>query len=153
MALPPRDPAPPGPLEVIHHEGYDPTINSLFVPAIKVHSGSPVYISGVTAAPVYHDHPHIPEDFDRIPLDAESQCRLAFEHLDQALQAAGCARSDLVVLTRFLVDVAGDQDVINRIQGEFLGGHLPTSTTVEITRLATDHRLRLEIQAVAIAHD
>ncbi len=140
-------------LEVVHHEGYDPAINSLFVPAIKVRAGFPVYISGVTAAPVYHDHPHIPEEFDRIPLDAESQAHLAFEHLDQALEAAGCRRQDLVVLTRFLVDVAGDQDVINRIQGAYLGGHLPTSTTVEITRLATDPRLRLEIQAVAIARE
>lgn len=144
-------PEPADHLEVIHHEGYDPAINSLFVPAIKVHRGTPVYISGVTAAPVYHDHPHIPEEFDRIPLDAEAQATLAFEHLDQALEAAGCRRSDLVVLTRFLVDVDGDQDVINRIQGEWLRGHLPTSTTVEITRLATDPRLRLEIQAVAIA--
>lgn len=138
-------------LEVIHHEGYDPAINSLFVPAIKVHRGSPVYISGVTAAPVYHDHPHIAEEFDRIPPDAQAQATLAFEHLDQALTAAGCHRHDLVVLTRFLVDVDSDQDVINRIQGEWLRGHLPTSTTVEISRLATDPRLRLEIQAVAIA--
>ncbi len=147
----PTDPAEH--LEVIHHEGYDPAINSLFVPAIKVHRGLPVYISGVTAAPVYHDHPHIPEEFDRIPLDAEAQATLAFEHLDQALDAAGCRRQDLVALTRFLVDVEGDQDVINRIQGDWLGGHLPTSTTVEISRLATDARLRLEIQAVAIAAD
>ena len=138
-------------LEIIHHEGYDPAINSLFVPAIKVRSGVPVYISGVTAAPVYHDHPHIPEEFDAIPLDAESQAQLAFEHLGQALDAAGCQPSDIVSLTRFLVDVENDQDVVNQLQGEFLGGHLPTSTTVEISRLATDHRLRLEIQGVAIA--
>jgi enamine deaminase RidA (YjgF/YER057c/UK114 family) len=138
-------------LEIVHHEGYDPTINSLFVPAIKVHAGHLVFISGVTAAPVYHDHPHIPSEFDRIPLDAESQARLVFDHLDLALTAAGCTRSDVVVLTRFLTDVAGDQDVINRLQGEFFAGHLPTSTTVEVTRLATDPRLRLEIQATAVA--
>lgn len=138
-------------LEVVHHEGYDPAINSLFVPGIKVHSGTPVYISGVTAAPVYHDHPHIPEDFDRIPLDIEGQAPLIFEHLDLALAAAGCRRQDVVMLTRFFVDVERDQDVVNRLQGEFFGGHLPTSTSVQVVRLATDHRLRLEIQAVAIA--
>jgi enamine deaminase RidA (YjgF/YER057c/UK114 family) len=138
-------------LEVIHHEGYDPDINSLFVPAIKARSGHPVYFSGVTAALVYHDHPHIPEDFDQIPLDAESQARIAFEHLDQALEAAGCQRTDIVMLTRFFVDVAGDQDAINRVQGEFLGDHRPTSATVQVVRLATDERLRLEIHAVAIA--
>ncbi len=138
-------------LETIHHEGFDPSINSLFVPAIKVRGGDIVFLSGVTAAPVYHDHPHIPEDFDQIPLDAEGQARLVFEHLDLALDAAGCQRTDVVVLTRFLTDVAGDQDVINRLQGEYLGDHLPTSTTVEVSRLATDPRLRLEIQAIAVA--
>jgi 2-iminobutanoate/2-iminopropanoate deaminase len=39
------------------------------------------------------------------------------------------------------------------VQGEYLGGHLPTSTTVEVKRLATDPRLRLEIQAVAYVGD
>ena len=140
-------------LETIHHEGYDPNINSLFVPAIRVRAGSLVFISGVTAAPVYHDHPHIESDFDQIPVDAEGQARLVYEHLDLALEAAGCARTDVVVLTRFLTDVAGDQDVINRLQGEFFDGHLPTSTTVEVKRLATDPRLRLEIQATAVAPD
>ena len=138
-------------LEIVHHEGYDPGINSLFVPAIKVRAGNLVFISGVTAAPVYHDHPHIPEDFDQIPLDAQGQARLVYDHLDLALNAAGCARTDVVVLTRFLTDVAGDQDVINRLQGAFFGQHLPTSTTVEVKRLATDPRLRLEIQATAVA--
>jgi hypothetical protein len=38
-------------------EGYDPDVNSLYVPAIKVHGGSLVFVSGVTAAPVYHDPP------------------------------------------------------------------------------------------------
>ena len=141
-------------LEIVHHDGYDPGINSLFVPAIKVHGGSSlVFVSGVTAAPVYHDHPHIASEFDAIPLDAQGQAELVYAHLDQALHAAGCARHHVVVLTRFLTDVAADQDVINRLQGAFFGDHLPTSTTVEVSRLATDPRLRLEIQAIAVAPD
>jgi enamine deaminase RidA (YjgF/YER057c/UK114 family) len=95
-------------LEVIHHDGYDPAINSLFVPAIKVASGRLVCISGVTGAPVYHDHPHRPEDFDAIPSDAASQARPAYEHLAQALTAAGCTPSDVVSLTRFLTNIAED---------------------------------------------
>lgn len=142
---------PAGHLEVVHHEGFDPAINSLFVPAIKAHGGTSVYISGVTAAPVYHDHPHIADEFDLIPLDIVGQAPLVFDHLDLALAAAGCRRQDVVMLTRFFVDVDTDQDTVNRLQGEFFGGHLPTSTSVQIVRLATDHRLRLEIQAVAVA--
>lgn len=139
------------PLETIHHEGYDPQINSLFVPAIKVASGKLIFVSGVTGAPVYHDHPHRPEEFDAIPRDAESQARLAFEHLDLALRAAGCAPEHVVQLTRFFTHVDEDQDAINRVQQAYFRGHLPTSTTVEVKRLATDPRLRLEIQAIAVA--
>jgi enamine deaminase RidA (YjgF/YER057c/UK114 family) len=138
-------------LEVVHHEGYDPAINSLFVPAIKVVSGKLVFISGVSAAPVYHEHPHRPQDFDAIPLDAAGQAQLAFEHLALALGAAGCAPQHVVALTRFLTNLDEDQDVINAIQSRFFAGHLPTSTTVEVKRLATDPRLRLEITAVAAA--
>lgn len=140
-------------LEIIHHEGYDPAINSLFVPAIKVARGRLVFISGVTGAPVYHDHPHRPEVFDTIPPDATAQARSAYAHLAQALAAAGCEPAHVVSLTRFFTHIAEDQDAVNRIQGEFFGGHLPTSTTVEVRRLATDPRLRLEIQAIAVAPD
>jgi enamine deaminase RidA (YjgF/YER057c/UK114 family) len=138
-------------LETIHHDGYDPAIDSLFVPAIKVASGRLVFVSGVTGAPVYHDHPHRPEVFDTIPLDAASQARLAYDHLAQALTAAGCVPAHVVSLTRYFTHIAEDQDTVNAIQSAFFAGHLPTSTTVEVQRLATDPRLRLEIQAIAVA--
>jgi enamine deaminase RidA (YjgF/YER057c/UK114 family) len=133
-------------LEVIHHEGYDPSINPLFVPAIKV--GNLVFLSGLTAAPTYHAHPHRPEDFDSIPPQIEGQARALFANLDTVLQAIGAPPQNIVQLNRFFVDVGRDQDVVNRLQGEFLGGHLPTSTTVEVKRLATDPRLLLEINSV-----
>lgn len=134
------------PVEVIHHEGYDPSINPLFVPAIKV--GNLVFLSGLTAAPTYHAHPHRAEDFDSIAPDAEGQMRALLANLDKVLQAIGAPRRNIVQLNRFFVDVGRDQDVVNRLQGEFLGDHLPTSTTVEVKRLATDPRLLLEINSV-----
>ena len=138
-------------LETIHHDDYDTSVFSPYVPAIRVSGGTTVYISGVTAAPVYHDHPHVPEVFDAVPRDIESQARLLFDNLDLALKASGCERSGIVQLMRFFTDVAADQDTVNRLQSEWLGGHIPTSTSVEVKRLATDPRLRLEIQAVAVA--
>jgi enamine deaminase RidA (YjgF/YER057c/UK114 family) len=140
-------------LEVVHHEGYDPAIFTPFIPAIKVHSGLVVFISGITAAPTYHDHPHVPEVFDAIPRDIEGQATLLFANLDRVLAAAGCSRHAIVSVTRFFTNVREDQDTVNRIQAEWLGGHIPTSTTVEVKSLATDPRLRLEIQSVAIAPD
>ena len=131
---------------MIHHDGYDPTINPVFVPAIRV--GDLVFVSGLTAAPTYHAHPHRTEDFDSISPDAEGQANALFANLDTVLRAIGAPRDHVVQLNRFFVDVGGDQDVVNRIQGEFFGGHLPTSTSVEVKRLATDPRLRLEINSV-----
>jgi enamine deaminase RidA (YjgF/YER057c/UK114 family) len=154
VAMPTHIPEPRlvGSAHIIHHEGYDTGIVSPFVPAIRVVDGARlVFISGVTGAPVYHDHPHRPEDFDTISADMADQVRDAFDHLELALKAAGCQRQDVVNLIRFFTDVENDQDTVNKHQKEWFGGHIPTSTSVEVTRLATDHRLRLEIHAVAAA--
>ena len=141
-----------GNAEIIHHEGYDDSIVSPFVPAIRVvNNARLVFISGVTGAPVYHDHPHIPAVFDAMPTDAQGQVEIAFEHLDQALRASGCERHDVVNMIRFFTSIAEDQDVVNAHQARWFGGHIPTSTTVEISRLATDPRLRFEFHVVAAA--
>ena len=141
-----------GNAEIIHHDGFDTSIVSPFVPAIRVvNSARLVFISGVTGAPVYHDHPHRPEDFATIADTIDGQVAEAFAHLDLALAAAGCGRSDVVNLIRFFTNVADDQDVVNKYQSQWFGGHIPTSTSVEVTRLATDPKLRLEIHVVAAA--
>ncbi|WP_448004307.1 RidA family protein [Agromyces bauzanensis] len=145
-------PRPVGNAEIIHHEGYDDAIVSPFVPAIRTVSDARlVFISGVTGAPVYHDHPHIAEVFDAMPMDALGQVTNAFDHLGLALEAAGCERHDVVNMIRFFTNVEADQDVVNRHQAAWFGGHIPTSTTVEVTRLATDPRLRFEFHVVAAA--
>jgi len=86
-----------------------------------------------------------------MPTDALGQVANAFDHLDLALRAAGCERHDVVNMIRFFTDVDADQDVVNRHQAEWFGGHIPTSTTVQVTRLATDPRLRFEFHVVAAA--
>ncbi len=140
-------------LEIIHHEGYDPALNMPYVPAIKVHSGRTVYVAGVTAAPVYHQHPHVASDFDAIPADPAAQARLAIANLRLALRAAGGDLGDVVQLIRFIRDLGRNQDAINAAMAEQLGEHRPTSTTVEVVRLATDPRLVIELTAVAVIDD
>ena len=136
--------------EIVEHEGYDAKYNMPYVPAIKVRGGATVYVSGVTAAPVYHSHPHIASEFDGIPTGAADQARLTMENLRVALRAAGGDLSDVVQMFRFIKDIGVNQDAINRVIGEYLGAHRPTTTTVEVVRLATDPRLVLEITAVAV---
>ncbi len=124
-----------------------------YTPAIKVMGGALVFVSGVTAAPIYHSHPHVTAEFDDIPDDAGAQAELAMQNLEAALSAAGGALRDVVQLMRFMVDQDRNQDAINRVMAARLGDHRPASTSVEVVRLATDPRLVLELQAIAVVSD
>lgn len=137
-------------IEHIHTSDNDPKWNMPYTPAIKVTGGSLVFVSGVTAAPVYHSHPHIVEEFDDIPDDPTEQARMTMENLKAVLERAGGGLEDIVQLIRFMVDQDRNQDAINRVMGEYLGDHRSASTSVEVVRLATDPRLVLELQAIAV---
>jgi 2-iminobutanoate/2-iminopropanoate deaminase len=137
-------------VELIHTEYNDPKWNMPYTPAIKVHSGTLVFLSGVTAAPVYHSHPHIPSEFSDIPEDAEAQTEMAMENLKTVLEASGGKLTDIVQLTRFIVDEDRNQDGINKVMARYLGDHRAASTSVEVVRLATDPKFVLELEAVAV---
>ena len=136
--------------EYIHTEGVEQGFNMPYTPAIKVHTGKTVYLSGVTAAPIYHSHPHVPSEFDDLDLSAAGQAEAAMENLKTAVEAAGGQLSDIVQLTRFMVDQGANQDAVNEVMARYWGEHRPASTSVEIPRLATDPRFILELEAVAI---
>jgi enamine deaminase RidA (YjgF/YER057c/UK114 family) len=72
--------------------------------------------------------------------------------LKKTLEAAGCGLEDLVAATRYLTDVA-EQDDLNRVWAAYFPTHLPTTTTIEVSRLATHPRCKLEISAIAVTDD
>ena len=135
----------------VHHTDRRRDVMMPYAPALLVRRGSLLFLSGVTAAPVYHSHPHREEEFD-LPGTMTEQAALAMENLRKTLDAAGCTFRDLVSATRFLTDV-NEQDDLNRVWAAYLAGHLPTTTTVEVSRLATHPRCKLEISAIAVADD
>ena len=120
-----------------------------YAPAIKVTGGSTVYLAGVTAAPVYHHHPHRPEEFASMPTDMAGQARAALENLKRSLAAVGADFADIVTANRFVTDLS-DQDALNRVWAEFFGDNKPTTTTAQVVQLATDPRCLIEINAVAV---
>ena len=136
--------------EYVHTEGNDPRFNMPYTPAIKITRGRVVYLAGVTAAPVYHSHPHIASEFDDIPLDPEEQTEMCVANLRMVVEAAGGSLGTIVEVTRYMVDQAKNQDGVNRAMARAFGDHRPASTSVEIVRLATDPRLILELKAVAV---
>ncbi len=138
-------------LAIIHHADRRTDVMMPYAPGIVVRRGRLLFLSGITAAPVYHSHPHRDEEFD-LPATMREQAIRAMENLKKTLQAAGCTVADLVAATRYLTDVR-EQDDLNRVWAEDLGQHLPTTTTVEVSRLATHARCKLEITAIAVAED
>ena len=120
-----------------------------YAPAIKVRGGTTVYCAGVTAAPVYHHHPHRAEEFDTMPKDMGGQARAAIENLKKSLAAVGATFADVVTADRFLTDIS-QQDALNRVWGEYFGDAKPATTTVQVVQLATDPRCLIEINAIAV---
>ncbi|MDC0190534.1 RidA family protein [Rhodospirillales bacterium] len=120
-----------------------------YAPAIKVTGGSMIFCAGVTAAPVYHHHPHRPEEFDAMPDNMEGQARIALEQLKKGLAGAGASFNDVISVDRFLTDM-DEQDDLNRVWAEYFGEAKPATTTVQVVRMATDPRCKIEINAIAV---
>ncbi len=142
--------------DYIHLPGTEPAAgaNMPFTSAIRVRSGNVVFLSGITAAPVPHSHPHVPAEFDHLDFSAEAQTEAIMERLKQTMEAAGGEITDVIQVTRFVVDIDANQDGINTVMNRHWGeNHRPASTSVEIVRLATDPRFVLEVEAVAVLPD
>ena len=137
--------------EIVHHPDRRTDVSMPYAPAIVVTRGRLVFLSGLTAAAVYHSHPHRDEEFD-LPATMREQATLAMDNLVKTLAATGCTLRDVVWATRYLTDVR-EQDDLNGVWGAYLGDHLPTTTTVEVSRLATHPRCKVEISVIAVADE
>ena len=134
-------------VEPIHHPDKR-HVEMPYAPALLVRGGELLFLSGLTAAPVYHSHPHRQEEFD-LPPRMREQAVLLMKNLETTLAAAGCTLADVVSATRYLTDVA-EQDDLNAVWASYLGAHRPTTTTVEVSRLATHANCKIEISVIAI---
>ncbi|HUF09041.1 MAG TPA: RidA family protein [Rhodothermales bacterium] len=140
----------PREVEYVHTKANDPKWKMPYTPAVKVRSGSLVFLAGVTAAGVYHSHPHDDAEFATIPEDPSEQARLMMENLIEVLAAAGGGLTDVVSFIKFMVDTEANQDAINQVVGSYFKSHRPASTLVEVIRLAPSPRLLVEISAIAV---
>jgi len=108
-----------------------PDIWMPYAPAIKVTGGTTVYLAGVTAAPVYHSHPHIPDEFADMPDDMDGQARAVLENMRKGLDAVGATFADIVTADRFLTDMS-QQDILNKVWAEYFGDAKPAGFRVPV---------------------
>jgi len=98
---------------IVHHADRRTDVTMPYAPALIVRRGHLLFLSGVTAAPVYHSHPHRDEEFD-LPKTMTEQAVLTMENVKKTLEAAGATMADVVWATRYLTDIA-EQDDMNRV--------------------------------------
>jgi enamine deaminase RidA (YjgF/YER057c/UK114 family) len=121
-----------------------------YAPAIEVTgAGRIVFVSGATASPLYHRHPHVKEEHE-LPDDIEEQTRRAMESIELVLQASGVGWRDVVKVTKYLTDIR-EMDAVNRTMGAYLGDHRPASTLLCVNNLSSPGA-RVELDVIAVEH-
>jgi enamine deaminase RidA (YjgF/YER057c/UK114 family) len=119
-----------------------------YAPVIRAKAGGDLlFISGATALPLFHQHPH---EHDKLnpPEDIREQTRNVMENLTRCLEAAGASWRDVVRTDVFLTDME-EQDAVGEVMGPYFDGDFPASTMVEVRRLV-DPRLKIEVSAIAV---
>jgi enamine deaminase RidA (YjgF/YER057c/UK114 family) len=109
-----------------------------FTPAIRVPVARElVFVSGCLG---------VPDGEDASPL-LEAEVRRAFQYLDRILRISGGRLEDVVSLTKFLTNLERDNAFVTLVMRE-LFPVMPTSTTVEVSRLVPDN-IHFEVNAIA----
>ena len=119
-----------------------------YAPAIRVEApGDLLFISGATASPLYHRHPHEIVEHQH-PVAIEAQTRLAMENIKGILEHEGLTWSDVVKVTKYLTDMR-DMDGMVAVLASYFGDWRPASTTVCVNQLSTPGA-RVELEMIAV---
>ncbi len=119
-----------------------------YAPAIEVTgAGRIVFISGATASPLYHQHPHVKEEHV-LPDDIEEQTRRAMETIKMVLDAKDLTWRHVAKVTKYLTDIR-EMDAVNRTMHEYLGDHRPASTLLCVNNLSSPGA-RVELDMIAV---
>jgi 2-iminobutanoate/2-iminopropanoate deaminase len=129
----------PKPAEALHM-GY--------APAVYVEGAAGfLFIAGATASPLYHKHPHVPEEHV-LPDDIKEQTRRALANIKLVLDAKGLAWRHVVKVTKYLTDMR-DMDGMYEVLTEHFGDWRPAGTLVSVSNLSAPGA-RIELEMVAV---
>ena len=119
-----------------------------YAPAIEVTGASQIlFLSGATASPLYHQHPHVKEEHV-LPDDIEEQTRRAMDSIKTVLDAKALSWRQVVKVTKYLTDMR-EADAVNRTMNEYLGEHRPASTLLCVNNLSSPGA-RVELDMIAV---
>lgn len=120
-----------------------------YSPSIRVQGGGDIlFISGSTAIPLYHSHPHVHEEHE-LPDDIREQTRRAMDDIKLSLDACGLTWNNVVKVTKYLTDMR-EADDMHAVMAEYMGDWKPASSMVCINNLSSPGA-RIEIDMIAVA--
>ena len=107
-----------------------------YAPAIKIVGACDLmFLSGATASPLYHNHPH--QDHEHIhPHSIEEQTKNAMNAIQSILESVGASWKDVIKVTKYLTDFR-EADAMHKTMHAYFGDWLPASTTVCINQLSS----------------
>lgn len=108
-----------------------------YAPAIKV--GNTIWVAGQAGIKANGE----------IPKSLEEQTHLAFQKLQQVLEAAGASLDDIVELVSYHVDFPNGAQTIMAVKDQYIRGTYPTWTGLGVTSLVAPGLL-IEIKAMAV---
>ena len=110
-----------------------------YAPAIKIVGACDLmFLSGATASPLYHNHPH--QDHEHVhPHSIEQQTKNAMDAIKSILDSQGCTWRDVIKVTKYLTDFR-EADAMHKTMAAYFGDWLPASTTVCINQLSFARR-------------
>ena len=122
-----------------------------YAPAVEIQEPSVLlFVSGATASPLYHQHPHVPEEHV-LPDDVEEQTRRCLATIRSVLEARGMTWRNVVKITKYLTDMR-EMDAMNGVVSAEFGDWRPASTLVCVNNLSSPGaRVELDVIAVGAA--
>ncbi len=118
---------------------------------VVVSGGKLLILSGKTAGPIYHDHPHKPEQWREVPDDVKEQTAAILDQIRAILKMAGGDLNNIVMLRKYLTNMNEDFDEVFEVIEEYFkpyGEYRPASTTIEVKELVSplvEKKLRIEM--------
>jgi len=118
-----------------------------YAPAVSVLMPAElIFLSGATASPLYHRHPHVPEEHVQ-PDDIREQTRRAMENIKIVLDYKGLDWRNVIKVTKYLTDMR-EADAMHEVMNRYFGDWRPASTTICINNLSSPGA-RIEIEMIA----
>jgi 2-iminobutanoate/2-iminopropanoate deaminase len=117
-------------IKSIHPKEPLPEYNMPYLPAVMTEGGKILWLAGCGPIPVYHKHPHVPEE-ERAWMSGgfRKQFDRTIENVRMVLEAAGGSLKSIVKMTVYLTDMTL-QNELNEAIFEYFGRESPPPRTL-----------------------